>query len=299
MYQYCPIILNPALYFHTSNPRCGRATFVTSWECDFRTHHSKCTQCITHRMIIRKLGHHGPARRAQFEELQRHLRRQHADRKVYYEHRARSRAHVGQSLGALGCFEICGILDSMDSVKYSWPKSQVMSTKMFCQFNRPKMSCTGLLIHGHMMLTVLTHGALTCNSSRTCEVVSHALTVLTRGIQRPVDLRFACLHLQADNSSKECKNQSLLRHLAVQVALRKLGSSQLSFLQSGHSHEDIDALFSNLRAWIQRTPEIWTPTAYRQCLEGFFNQVENRPFEKHRRVLLMSRFRDWMLPSTW
>ena len=261
----------------------------------FATHHSKCTQCITHRMILKKLGHHGPARRSQFEELQRHLRRQHADRCVYYECRARSRQHATQNLGPLGTFQLCGILDPMDAVKYSWPKSRVMSTKLFSKFIRPKMSCTGFLIHGHMMLTVLTHGSLTCNSSRTVEVVSHALTELTRRRERPLDLRYACLHLQADNCVKECKNQTLLRHLGAQVALGKLGAAQLSFLSSGHSHEDIDALFSLLRSWIQRTPEMWTPTAYRECLEAFFDKPEHRPYEKHRKVIQMSTFRDWIL----
>lgn len=261
----------------------------------FATHHSKCTQCITHRMICKKLAHHGPARRSQFEELQRHLRRQHADRRAYYECRARSRLHASQNLGPLGTFQLCGILDSMDAVKYSFPKSRVMNTKLFCKFVRPKMSCTGFLIHGHMMLTVLTHGALTCNSSRTVEVVSHALTELTRRREKPLDLRYAALHLQADNSAKECKNQTLLRHLGAQVALGKLGSAQLSFLSSGHSHEDIDGLFSLLRSWIQRTPEMWTPEAYRQCLESFFDKPEHRPYEKMRKVIQMSSFRDWKL----
>ena len=261
----------------------------------FANHHAKCTQCIKHRLILKKLGNHPPARRAQHEELQRHLRRQHQDRSVYYENRARSRLHATRDLGTLGVFELCGILDSMDSVKYSWPKSAVMNSKQFSKFHRPKMSCTALILHGHMVLTVLTPGSIPSNSSRTVEVVSHALTLLSRKPQKALDLRQAFFHIQADNASKECKNQCLARHLGMQVALHKLKGAQMSFLASGHSHEDIDAMFSVLRTWIGRTSEIWTPESYKQCLQAFFDDPQHRPYEQYREVVMMSTFRDWNL----
>ena len=272
------------------HPKVWQSDFCHRLRIRFQTHHSKCTQCLRHRLIIRKLGHNGPARRAQHQELQNHLARQHSDRKVYWECRSRSRLH-STSLGNLGTFELCGILDSMDAVKYAWPRSQVMSSKLFCNFNRPRMSCTALLLHGHLCLSDLTPNTISCNSSRTAEIVAHGLSFL---IQKNVDLRNAFFHLQADNASKECKNQCLLRHLGVQVALKKLKGAQMSFLTSGHSHEDIDAMFALLRSWLQRTPEIHTPSDFRDRLQAFFDDPSHRPYEKFREVVMMSRFRDWI-----
>ena len=253
----------------------------------FLNHHSKCSQCLTHRCIMRKIGHNAPARRAQYEELQAHLQRQHNDRRVYWSYRAKSRI---DSLNMVGDFELCGILDSMDCVKYSWPRSHIMSSKAFCTFNRPKMHCTTFLLHGLLCLTVLSPHSVSCNSSRTAEIVSHGLSILS---QKMVDFRHAFLHLQADNASKECKNQCLLRHLGFQIALRKLRGAQMSFLTSGHSHEDVDGLFSLLRAWLQRTPELHTPRAFQDRLQAFFDVPSHRAYEKYRPVVMMSRFRDW------
>ena len=170
-----------------------------------------------------------------------------------------------------------------------------MGTKQFSKFHRPKMSCTALVLHGHLCLTVLTHHSITCNSSRTAEIVSHGLSMLFNRVDKPVDLRHCFFHLQSDNAAKECKNQCLVRHLAVQVGLRKLKGAQMSFLTSGHSHEDVDAMFGVLRTWIQRSPELWTPLDFQQCLQSFFDNPGHRPFEKYRKVVMMNSFRDWII----
>ena len=195
----------------------------------------------------------------------------------------------------LGTWELCCILDSMDAAKYCWPRSRVMSTKQFTKFHRPKMSLTALLCHGHLCLGVLTPHALTCNSSRTVEILSHGLTFLDRHPGWRFDLRTAVVHLQADNASKEVKNQSVCRHMAAAVALRKVKACQIAFLSSGHSHEDIDSMFSVVRSWIQRFPEIWTPTSFKDVLQSFFDKPEHRPYEKFRRVVMLTTFRDWTL----
>jgi len=88
--------------------------------------------------------------------------------------------------------------------------------------NSSRMSCTALLLHGHLCLTVLTHHSITCNSSRIAEIVSHGLIMLFKRVDKPVDLRRCLFHGQSDNAAKKCKNQCLVRHPAVQVGLMKL-----------------------------------------------------------------------------
>lgn len=275
--------------FHPLPTQVWQREFSNRLRVRFQGHHSKCSQCLKHRLIIKRLGHCPPARRAQHEELQRHLARQLADRRVYWFTRAQSRLDSVSPCPQ----QICCIIDSMDMAKYSWPKSAILYSKEFCSWAKPRMACTSMLVHGHLVLTVLTPHCISTNSSRSAEILSCGLTTLS--VESRIDLRNIVLHVQADNCSKEAKNNCLLRHFSFQIALRKLFACQLSFLSSGHSHEDIDAMFSNLRAWLARFPELPTPEAFRDCLGGFFGDAKHRPHEKLRKVLLMDKFRDWCL----
>lgn len=112
----------------------------------FASHHAKCSLCIKHRLLIKKLGHCPAASRAQRLMLQKHLQRQHADRQVYYAARARSRL----AALTLGMIEVTAILDSMDAAKHAWPRSPLMNSKEFSSFNRPRLTSTTLLVHGYM-----------------------------------------------------------------------------------------------------------------------------------------------------
>ena len=88
----------------------------------FDSHHAKCGQCLKHRMILKRLGNNPAAQRCQRAELDRHLKRQHADRQIYYLSRARSRLDASSSAPVT----ITCILDSMDQAKHSWPRSKAI-----------------------------------------------------------------------------------------------------------------------------------------------------------------------------
>ena len=253
----------------------------------FKTHHAKCSQCLKHRAIIRKLGHLPSARRSQVELLQRHLRRQHSDRKIYWECRAQSRLESVSS----NTNYMCGILDSMDAAKHAWPRSHNMLAKDFSSFNRPRLTSTTMILHGHSVVTALSPSNCSSNSSRTAEIVSYSLTLASKS----VDLRPVTLSLQGDNCPRELKNNTLLRVLAGWVARSRLKAAELSFLTSGHSHEDIDAHFSNIRSWINSNGEMHTPESFRSHIQNYFNDPTHRPYEKQRQVVMMNCFRDWNL----
>ncbi|CAL1126004.1 unnamed protein product [Cladocopium goreaui] len=140
-----------------------------------------------------------------------------------------------------------------------------------------------------MVLLALSPSLVTSGSSRTCEILSAGLSKLAAKI----DFRSVWLNLQADNSSKEVKNVGALRLVGLWICLRKLGGAQISFLSSGHSHEDIDAMFSVIRAHLERNHELPTPLAFRDCLRSFFDDPHHRPHERLRCVELLSRYKDW------
>ena len=267
---------------------------IEVWQEDFRhllrirkqNHHARCNQCIRHRMIIRKLGNCLPARRAQVAELQKHLRRQYADRQVYWHFRSLSRLAASSAAPTT----VTAIIDSMDCAKHSWPKAQCMSAKEFASWPRPKLSSTTLLIHGFVQLTVMSPHFVSSNSSRTIEILSHGLSAL---VADGYDLRSTHLVLQGDNASKELKNNSVLQWAASQVALMRVHQCTLSFLTSGHSHEDIDAYFAVVSQWLDRFPELHTVGDFQRCLTTMLDNKQVRPCEPHREVCVIDRFRDW------
>ena len=255
----------------------------------FDSHHAKCGQCLKHRMILKRLGNNPAAQRCQRAELDRHLKRQHADRQIYYLSRARSRLDASSSAPVT----ITCILDSMDQAKHSWPRSKAMQAKQFANFNRPRLIQTTMLCHGHGMVMALSPHHVSANSSRSCEVIAAGLTLLER--QRRVDMRQVTLSIQGDNCSKELKNMTCLRMLALKTSLGHVKASELSFLSSGHSHEDIDAFFAVARKWLEKSRELWVPEAFRESLQQFVDNPAVRPYEKFRKVVLMSQYRNWKL----
>ena len=257
----------------------------------FFTHHSKCSQCIKHRLIIKKLGFCPPARRVQFALLRKHLDRQHKDRQQYWACRAESRVDSTSPTVS----HICGIIDSMDAAKHAWPRTKNMSAKEFSSFNRPRLTSTTLILHGHSVTLALSPSYASSNSSRTVEIVSVALTKL----QRKIDLRGVTLSLQGDNCSKELKNNGTLRALAFWISTHRLKAGRLCFLTSGHSHEDVDALFGCLRSWINCHGELHVPESFQSCLQSYFDDPTRRPYEKEKTVIMMKNYCDWILFQTY
>jgi hypothetical protein len=71
-------------------------------------------------------------------------------------------------------------------------------------------------------------------------------TAYTQGKLPPV------LHLQLDNTSKQCKSKYILGFLALLVEYGVFEKVTLNFLPVGHTHEDIDQIFSRLAVYLRR-----------------------------------------------
>ena len=269
------------------NNQVWQSAFADKLRIRFSTHHKRCTQCLKHRLILKKLGNCAPARRAQQALFDKHLERQYKDRQFYWSVRAQSRV---QSLSP-PVFIVTAVIDGMDSAKHAWPRSSKMAAKDFANFVRPRLTNTSMIIHGHSVHTWLSPHNLATNSSRSCKLVSSALTYLSRS----VNLQGVFLHLQADNCSKETKNNCMVWNIASWVGQSKLQGAELCYLSSGHSHEDIDMMFSMIRTHLQSNPELATPECFRRSIESFFADTRRRPHERARYVQHVTQFRDWLL----
>ena len=74
-----------------------------------------------------------------------------------------------------------------------------------------------------------------------------------------------------------------------------IGSGRLSFLRTGHSHEDIDQLFGRVASFIKlKVRTALTSSDFVHALEEFTRQLD-RPFEPQRFVVKLDSIRDWCL----
>lgn len=129
------------------------------------------------------------------------------------------------------------------------------------------------------------------NSSWCSELLLHTL----HRCGEQCDVRNAEILLQSDNTSREVKNNTLTRVSALLVGLHRVRRLEMRFLVSGHSHEDIDQVFSQISNLLEQHAELHTPSAFVQCLERWLSDQSVRPNERYRSVRMVDQVRDWIL----
>ena len=165
--------------------------------------------------------------------------------------------------------------------------------KEFSTFCKPTLGTTCVIAHGYGCYLYLSEGRTPHDSSWTCEIIAATLHNLTE--QFDIDWRKVKPVLCGDNSSKELKNNSVLRLLSGLTACQRIYSSALYTLESGHSHEDIDQYFSSLATAVGAMTELATPSDYILALQQWMDTCGLRPRERMKQVKLVDRVRDWNL----
>lgn len=286
--------------FQRKHPECSVSYkfFTGCWARDFGdrlrvrkdSKHVKCATCTRHKLILKKIGHENQrARKQQMACYLRHLDRQYADRLQYWRHRSDARLTAKNPGHQGGTISL--ICDSMDAAKHCFPRSNAMNSKELGCWVRPKLSSTTLICHGFFINTYLSPPFLASNSSRSIEILGHGLNQLSS----MCDLRSKHLKVQGDNCAKEMKSNGVLRFCALQVASHRVASAELGYLCSGHSHEDIDGLFSQMAQYIGKFPELPTMEDFRKCIDDFLAQPHCRVHEPIKQAWLLDQVRDWKL----
>ena len=248
--------------------------------------HAQCGICTRHKLLIKRLSGDRIQRDAQMAEYATHLRRQYADRTEYWKARTRSRL----PLLPAGDQSVCFIIDGHDHSKYRYPRDTMFSSKEYSGFVRPCLDATACITHGQGILMVLSEPFVRKDSSWTTEVIAHSLNKLAE----VADLRRMEVLCQADNTSREVKNNTLTRFCGFLTGTSRVRRMELRFLQSGHSHEDVDAWFSVLSNVIESHKHLQTPEDFPWLLQDFLTDLTQRPHELHcRDVMLVNAIRDW------
>ena len=246
--------------------------------------HAICSECIHHKLLIKDLSHHIRARNAQQQLYVRHLDNQYQDRISYWRCRASSRIKAG---------EVITIIDGMDQAKFAFPRSSIFRTKSLAKLQRGRAHVCGLIAHGYHTMFMISPPELPKDATTHIEYLAHSMSVLK---QQGAPLQQLHYIAQCDNTSRECKNNFMLKFLSFCVANSICGSVSLRSLRSGHSHEDIDQEFGNLAKFLAtRVHTAATLEDFREAIARWQSHDMKRPNESEHHAILVNQVRDWCL----
>ena len=171
----------------------------------------------------------------------KHLQFMRSERMGYYMRRDRAAASPRRYCSF--------IIDGADQKSYGLPHF-TFSTKGD-RGQKMKVKCVGVLEHGierKISLFPMT------------EEFSTGSNHIIEALHRVLDKKYheegflpPTIYIQLDNCSRENKNHYLLSYLESLVGLGVFNDVQASFLPVGHTHEDIDQVFSSLARHLRTT----------------------------------------------
>ncbi len=200
-------------YANANGPPVAFSTFWRVWHSEFpfmrfrpTSSHAQCGVCLKHKLLIKSFSGHIRARSQQVELYARHLRAQYEDRLKYYELRGSSRTRTP--------FECTIILDGMDQGKFMYPRHPLFASKDLSTFVRPRAHIAAGLCHGRCLVFTISSADVRKDANASIETTAFCLTL----ISKQTDLRQMTVNVQADNTTREVKNNPYLRWLASLVS---------------------------------------------------------------------------------
>lgn len=223
------------------------------------------------------------------EERAIHLDLQKAQRSVYYQNRVRGASDKQTYLSL--------IIDAMDQKKTYLPLVNRRQKKDSLTLIKQKVM--GVIAHGHGSYLYVGQPPLPSGANFTLECLWRTLMKLHAAYTENA-MRFPrYLTVQMDNASDN-KAHAVLAFVAHLVEGGVFDSVALNFLMVGHTHEDIDQLFSVIS---RRFKTLVTGTRARSVIsfEDFQKEVKDAFIEDHKpkcveRVLLNRDYVGWLTP---
>lgn len=146
------------------------------------------------------------------------------------------------------------IIDGLDHSKTKVPRLPCLVSKDYSSFNRPTLDLTRCLAHLFAVYLFPSLPFVPKDSNLMSDVLMHVLHSLAEG---GLDLRSVDLRLQSDNTSRECKNNCVLRCAAGLVGLSRVKRFQLQNLDRRTFARGCRWI---LRILVRSNPIRYTPT---------------------------------------
>lgn len=178
------------------------------------------------------------------DEMRAHIGTIRAERAAYYERRQMSIENPKEYLSL--------IIDGADQKMYDLPHSKVQSKTEAIEWLVP-VKIMGVLAHGRGSWA-FTH-LKNCKSGTniTIEVIHRVLVSILDAEGKLPDKLF----IQLDNTTRQCKSRFVLGYLSYLVECGVFKKVVVSFLPKGHTHEDIDQMFSRFSLRMRKST-VWS-----------------------------------------
>ena len=204
------------------------------------------------------------------------------ERGSYWTRRARARQYPESYLSL--------IIDGADQSTFGAPHFLEKDHDTQAAHNL-NVKLMGVIAHGvgSWVFTHLDHVRAGANATLDCLIrvlqeVHHA-----RGGKLPPKL-----YLQLDNTAKQCKNKYVMALLALLVEHGVFREIVVSFLPVGHTHEDIDQMFSRFAIGLRKT-DVLSRLGMAEILKRSYHNRAGDPVQVAH-LDRFTNFSDWMRP---
>ena len=228
---------------------CHYSWFKYIWRNDARVNHIRLRKHLRFALCPDCAGFINTRFHALGEEVRKDIKakeRTHAvfvrrEREAYYDRRRLAYTQPDKYLSM--------IVDGADQSAYGLPHFWIID-KSVTELYRLRNHLMGVIVHGQGLfgfsfLDNFKHGA-----NITCEAIHR---VLVKEFERRGRIPMPRIFfLQLDNTTKQCKSQYIIAYLGLLVGWDVFEEVILSYLPVGHTHEDIDQLFSRIATYLRR-----------------------------------------------
>lgn len=206
--------------------------------------HADCRHCFRWRELIARCSD-VPGRVNLAREWRLHLRATYHDRMIYWWCRYASRHNLDV---------LTIIIDSMDKAKLAWPQwPWGIIDKVLDKIRRPRVILTAAIAHGYGVFLYVADEELSHGSDAFCDVLARVLEFVARKCRELGQQFPRHLVVQSDNTTAQAKNTYVAMFLAYLVAKYKFATTNLLFLQVGHTHEDVGTQSQHNQGSIKNT----------------------------------------------
>jgi hypothetical protein len=222
---------------------------------------AKCDDCVYYRTAISNVMLRDEKQRQELRaEFADHLQLVKREREYYHSKRREAVEHPDRVLSL--------ILDGADQGSYGLPYFPEI-TKTTSSAFKQRYHLIGVLAHGIGAWVYTMSDKWRADSNLTIEVLQRVLT----SIEEKRGKLPRKLYLQMDNCVRENKNRYVLGYLSWLVLRGVFDEIELSFLPVGHTHEDIDQLFSRI-AIAMRTRNICDRDDLFRCVKEAYQAFD-------------------------
>jgi hypothetical protein len=196
-----------------------------------------CDYCVDYRKRREETSEHSLREAIKADELLHHAFVQ-GERGSYYKRQTRAEVHPRKYFSV--------IIDGSDNSQYWSPYFRERTSTSQSSW-KVGLHVMGAVVHGRRAYAYTILDTCPLGANVTIDILHRVMVaeIEANGVLPKI------LYIQLDNTTRQCKNKYVLGWLAYLVQIGIFDEVFVSFLPKGHTHEDIDQMFSCIAKWLR------------------------------------------------